>query len=242
MRKDMARRPVRDFTTARSVALSAATCLLAACLLAAGLLAPVQVDAAPLCLSQPTRSHAIEVTLTFEEATIDRSLSKADLTARMGQGAGRQVHGLHSHGLGLSYRIQPAALPKDEGYCFWLESVELEITYAAPTIFVASEHRPNGCNDQAIRQHEAEHERVARNTFDYYRPRFADLLARARLPHPSAPVWTEDPQAKTEEVLAEVQALVEPEVEKLRSLMNERQARVDSPTNYRLTQQRCPNW
>jgi len=199
-------------------------------------------SAAPLCLSQPTSSQAIEVTLAFEEAKVDRSLTESELTARMGKGPGLQVHGLHSHGLRLSYSIQPAARTLDGGFCYWLETVKLEITYSAPTIFVAKKHRPNGCNDQAIRQHEAEHERVARNTFEYYRPRFGDLLARAGLPHPSAPVWVEDPQAKTEATMAEIQGLVEPEVAKLRELMAERQARVDSPTNYRLTQQRCPNW
>ena len=220
---------------------------LALMLLPAPLLTPLPaslpgVRAAPLCLSQPTRPYSVDVRLVMEEARIDRSLSQAELSARMGVEGARQVHGIHSHGLRLDYRIQPAALPEGEGYCFWLEVIEVVITYAAPTIYVASEHAPNGCNDQAVRQHEAEHEQVARGTFEYFRPRFGDRAARAGLPQPSAPVWTKDYNEETEQQLARLKEALAPVVADLQVRMEERQARVDSPVNYRLTKQRCPSW
>lgn len=197
--------------------------------------------AQPLCLSQPERSFRVEVQLKLPKPEIDRSLSRRQLAERMGK-TGSQVHGLHSHGTGLRYSLSHAALPKEGGFCFWLETVVVEVTYASPKIFVASEHRPGGCNDQAILAHETEHERVARRTMEGFRPRLSAVIARAGLPQPSAPLWTQDHEAQAQRELARVGELLAPEMEEMRKLMMERQERVDSPNNYKLTQNRCPNW
>ncbi len=223
----------------------ARTCFVALALLAAlfasGLFASRSAAAQPLCLSQPERSFRIEVELNLPKPEIDRSLSRQQLAQRMGK-TGSQVHGLHSHGTGLRYSLSHAALPKEGGYCFWLETVLVEVTYASPTIFVAKDHRPGGCNDQAILAHETEHERVARRTMESFKPRLSSAIARAGSPQPSAPIWTQDHEASAQRELARVGELLAPEMEEMRELMIERQKRVDSPNNYRLTQNRCPDW
>ena len=198
--------------------------------------------AQPLCLSQPQRGFSIDVELVLPEPRIDRSLSSAELSQRIGKTGRFTVHGLHSHGLELRYGLRHAARPAGQGHCFWIERLEVEIVYSQPTIFIASGHRPGGCNDQAIRQHEAEHERVARRTFQYTRPGFGDALARAGFPQPSAPLWTEDPEAEAKAQLERIGEVLAPEVERLQNLMTERQTLVDSPTNYSFIRKRCPEW
>lgn len=227
------------------IALAVCT-LLAAALLGAFASGPAR--AAVTC-SKPPQPASVEVTSGALEVTFDHALSKAELAALAdreyghGHGKGGAVFGLTAGRVSAGLEVHALMEKRRDGiYCGWPARVIASVAYDGPiAVHVAREHPKGSCQHDAILRHEMEHVAVFREALGDYEKRLRRALERA-LAEGRFPVMGRDRAAVQAEVNRPFETAFKRAVAEAASARDQRNARLDTPENYRRTRNLCRSW
>ncbi len=194
------------------------------------------------CATPVDSQFRVEVRLEVAPVNLDRSKTKAQLTELSFHGPRAKVLGLMRAALGLHTTATYKQSEATNGFCFWVEEVEVVLRYQSMDIYVASEYSENSCAYHAILRHEKDHVAVAQNYLDRHAPRFRAALTSLLIPKPQSPklVGTEEEtKTEVERLLAK---LLKPVVKEMRRDLLEAQADLDTPLQYARVRGQCKNW
>lgn len=179
-------------------------------------------------------------------ATYNRNLNVAgirNLFSNRGQAAG----GPHSRALGitavetiLSLRAASRLVPRQNGYCVYLTSVDADFGWQRLQVFIASELKSGSCGYSAVLDHENQHVAINRETATQFAPR-----VRARLEEllkAQKPVFVRDTGPATDAILDQIKNRSAPVVNDFAEMLAARQAVIDTAKNYSATSALCADW
>ena len=158
------------------------------------------------------------------------------------------VLGPHERALGITYAEttygaeahSSATTVKGGGYCVYLTGLDIQFGFKRMEVYVAAEFEPGTCEYKSVLDHENQHVSVNRTTLRDFAPRFrakVEKLLRAQVP-----VYTRDAQAGMDQALASVDKGMSVLLNQFQKLTGDRNASLDSASNYAATGKLCENW
>ena len=188
---------------------------------------------------------AVTVTPLIGGSSINNEHRQASMQQLSGIGDGMQ-HGTVPLALGLTLtriintaRIS-AYLQNDfigNGACGALTALDVEFGFEPHTIYIPAEFAPQSCAYNAIYAHEARHVATDRAILEDHLP---ILLARIKEAAASiAPVYGVDPAAVQATLKAQIEQIMEAEMQSFSRGRERAQARVDSVEEYAMVSQSC---
>ena len=109
-------------------------------------------------------------------------------------------------------------------------------------VYIASEYSPTSCPYKAVLAHEKKHAEIARRHLDFYVQPIRSVLSSLAIPRPDRPLDVETADAGEAKLKDTLQRLMAPIFEDMRTRVDEAQARVDTPQEYRRVRRQCKNW
>ncbi len=188
------------------------------------------------------KDYSIDVRVEFPQIRLDRSRSRAELSKMAAQGRGAKQLGLMVSELEIRNFANFQAVEFGDKYCFWVDEIEVDLTYTALDVYVAKEYRPPSCAYRVILEHEKKHVAVLREHAERYSPDVRKALTSLLIPDPDHPALVESTDAAEQEIEALFQELLAPIFEKMQVSIDQAQASLDSPQSYRLVYDRCNDW
>ncbi len=157
------------------------------------------------------------------------------------------VLGDHARALGITYaethyeaNARSSATTMRGGFCVYLASVDIDFGWRRMEVYVASEFAPGSCEYRSVLDHENQHVAANNGSLREFAPRFraeVEKILRAQ-----QPVFTRDAQAGMDVALASVEQGMSASLAQFQKLMAERNAPLDSSSNYDATAKLCANW
>ena len=131
-------------------------------------------------------------------------------------------------------------VPRGEGYCAYLSSVEIEFGWEEMNVYIPAEFPEGSCEYRAVLDHENQHVTIIRSSLREFAPgaraRVEALLRNAR------PTFTRSNNGSADEVLAPVSAQLTALLNEFDTLHSNRSAVIDTPSNYAAVTGMCKNW
>ncbi|MEX2450591.1 MAG: hypothetical protein WD407_07030 [Rhodospirillales bacterium] len=125
-------------------------------------------------------------------------------------------------------------------YCAYPAAVELELGYPTFTVWVDRRYRRGTCEYQAILDHEHEHIGIYRDKLylhvDSLRGQIARVIRRFR------PIVVTSPQEAAGRVQTQISRKIRPLVDKFHRIADSANAKIDTPSSYRIIHSLCRNW
>jgi len=157
------------------------------------------------------------------------------------------VVGPHERALGITYSQTLFSLegattvkPVRGGYCIYINKIEAEFGWKRMEVYVASDFKPGTCEYRAVLDHENQHVGVNNAALREFAPRFRATLEKVLTDQ--QPVFSSDGQAGTNAALEAVQDRMEGYLNQFQQLAAQRNAPLDSQSNYGETAKLCANW
>lgn len=194
------------------------------------------------CPWSADRAYDVVMQIDVPQARLHHDRSRAELNEISFHSPRARVLGLANTGLQFKWRVRYTANPFGDGFCFWVNRVELTLRYPSPDIYVAREYRPGTCQFRVILEHEKEHYRISRAVLRRYAPRLQTALASLTIPTGLRPVLVDSPEAARDQVQALMRRQVDPIYREMAQNLRQVQAEIDSPTEYRRTFKQCRDW
>jgi TPR repeat protein len=204
--------------------------------------APRQVALSGTCPVEAADPFDIDVRIEIPQAPIIRDHSSAELSRATFHGAGSRVLGLMVPNFDIKTQGRYGIRPYGDDHCFWVAGISVELFYRSIDIYVAKEYKTNSCNYHAVLLHEQEHVNVARENLQRFAPRVRGALTSLNIPQAEAPIMVASPEAAEAEMRRLFAKILEPEYQKMMAALQEAQAKVDAPHEYRRVHRLCKNW
>jgi len=157
------------------------------------------------------------------------------------------VLGPHERALGITYAettytadARSSATTVRGGYCVYLNSLSVEFGWKRMEVYVASEFEPGTCEYRSVLDHENQHVAVNNGALRDFAPRFRAEVEK--MLRQQQPVFTRDAQAGMDAALANVDRGMSGLLNQFQKVMGERNAPLDSASNYEATGKLCQNW
>ncbi len=157
------------------------------------------------------------------------------------------VLGPHESALGITYaetnysaNANSAAATVRGGYCVYLTDIEVAFGWRRMEVYVASEFEPGSCEYRSILDHENQHVSVNNGALREFAPRFraeVEKMLRAQ-----QPVFSGNAEAGMDRAMASVEEGLSALLGQFQKIMAERNAPLDSSSNYDATAKLCANW
>lgn len=217
---------------------------LSACSIAAACIAATPNSAAAAQCEAPDDAHGLEVHVDVDagEPNVYNNLSKAELGSSNIHGRRRQILGTTQSGVDLRWFIDYQVEQYSDGYCFWVASIDVEISYQQLDVHIASEFDPTSCQYKAVLDHEYEHVDVAQAIMQPYAQQIYQALTTLSIPTAHLPAVADSPEQARQQVAAVLRQTLTPVRDEMALLLHDRQAEVDTIENYRRTWRRCRRW
>jgi hypothetical protein len=107
-------------------------------------------------------------------------------------------------------------------------------------VYIASEFQPGTCEYKTVRDHENQHVSTNNATLKEFAPRFRAELEK--ILSAQQPIFAADVQAATDAALTSVQRRMGAYMDQFQHMTAERNAPLDSASNYHETAKLCANW
>jgi hypothetical protein len=150
---------------------------------------------------------------------------------------------LAEHALKMDYQIGGLEHPNGDGFCVWVESVQVDFSYDKLDVYVSSQYPVGSCPYQVITNHENQHVAIDQRVLAKYRTLIEKALKRSRsIPtkaHPLSVVSMDNGKAIINKRLDAIVNKITAAYQKETIRQN---AKIDTPANYRRTQALCNNW
>ncbi len=157
------------------------------------------------------------------------------------------VVGPHTRALGITYaqtsynaEARSSATTVRGGYCVYLTALDIAFGFRSMEVYVASEFKPGTCEYRSILDHENQHVAVNTGTLRDFSPRFRAEVER--LLGKQQPVFTRNAQAGMDIALASFEKGMSAMFDQFQKQMAQRNAPLDSHSNYAATGKLCSNW
>jgi hypothetical protein len=124
----------------------------------------------------------------------------------------------------------------------WTASAVVDLSYQQLDVNIASEYAPGSCQYEAVLDHENEHVEVAQRVMEPYAQLIQRALMSVEIPTARSPIAVNSPEHAHAKVEATFERILLPVRDQLVRTLEEQQAHVDTPDNYRWTAQRCSKW
>lgn len=158
------------------------------------------------------------------------------------------VLGPHERALGITYAEtaygaearSSATKARDGGYCVYLTGLDVQFGFKRMDVYIAAEFEPGTCEYRSVLDHENQHVSLHKGALRDFAPRFraeVEKVLRAQ-----APVYARDAQAGMDQALAAVDKGMSGLLNQFQKLTAERNAPLDSASNYEATGKLCENW
>jgi len=203
---------------------------------------PLEVALGADCAPRAAEDFEIDVRIEVPQAPIIRDHGSAALTQATFHGTGSRVLGLMVPKFDITTQGNYGIKPHGDAHCFWVAGISAELLYRSIDIYVAKEYSRSSCNYRAILQHEQEHVNVARQNLQRFALRIRGALTSLNIPRADAPIKVASPEAAEAEMRRIFAKILEPEYREMLLDLQQAQARVDSPAEYRRVRRRCKKW
>ena len=150
---------------------------------------------------------------------------------------------LAEHEFKMDYQIGGLEHPNGDGFCIWVDSVDVSFSYAQMNVYVSSQYPEGSCPYRVILNHENQHVAIDKRVLDKYRARIERALKRSRsIPtkaHPMSVISMNNGKA----VIADrLNRIVDPILAAYKKEIIRENGKIDTPASYRRTQALCNNW
>ena len=199
-----------------------------------------------VCPHDPSldRSQVVHVRAEIPPAILRRDLDLAGINRESGGSAGSgKLQGLTlvEHRLAFYTRVSFAA--SRGRACVWFDTVNVNLTPAAVSIFVPSEYPEGSCEYDAVLVHEREHERVHRERLEAAAKEIEAALALAKwLPARGNPFEAADRASAEATLNDKIGRVVRPVYDKYKEDLTVAQNELDKPALYQWVSKRCEGW
>jgi len=147
------------------------------------------------------------------------------------------------HSLKMDYQVGGLEHPNHDGFCVWLESVNVDFSYVTLDVYVSSQYPEGTCPYQVILNHENHHVSIDQRVLAKYRARIDWVLKHNRsIPtrrHPMTVVSMENGKAI---LSAKLNAIVDAVTRDYQKEITRQNGKIDTPAAYKRTQSLCNNW
>ena len=191
-----------------------------------------------------------DVTLRIEpgKITLNNRYSRSQIKTLSGRGPSSVKLGSRWQPIGLTLTEQQFSMRVkvdakrigSDRFCGQLSRVDARLGYDKLKVYIARKYRPGSCNYRSILDHENRHVSVFRNTLVKYAPRVERRLRRFAASLGPVVATSADQAAKI--LQQKLQRELKPLIREMDREMDFRNAKLDSPQNYRKEQARCPQW
>ena len=198
----------------------------------------------------PTFGQSPDVTLRIEpgKITLNNRYSRSQIKTLSGRGPSSVKLGSRWQPIGLTLTEQQFSMrvkvrAKRIGsnrFCGQLSGVDARLGYDKLKVYIARKYRPGSCNYRSILDHENRHVAVFRNTLVKYAPRVERRLKRFAASLGPVVATSADQAAKIFQ--QKLQRELKPLIRGMDREIDFRNAKLDSPQNYRKEQARCSQW
>jgi hypothetical protein len=186
--------------------------------------------------------YQVNVDVQVGEPRVFNHMSKAELGTTNSHGGERQILGTTQSGFSLRWSINYQVSNWRSVYCFWTSSADVELTYKALDVNIASEYEPGSCQYEAVLDHELEHVQVAQDIMHPFAQELRTALSSLAIPTAHLPDVANTPEYAREEVEEAFRRTLLPVRDQMAQLLATRQEEVDSLENYQRTWARCQRW
>ena len=190
------------------------------------------------------------VTLLIKPGKIvlSNELSRSQITTLSGRrqlSSGIQSHWqpigltLTEHQFSMQIKVRAKQIAGNR-FCGQLSGVDAQLGYDKLEVYIARKYRPGSCHYRSILDHENRHVAVFRDALVKYAPRIKHRLKRfaASL----SPVVATSANQAAKILRQKLQRELKPLIREMGREMDFRNAKLDSPQNYRREQARCSQW
>jgi hypothetical protein len=150
---------------------------------------------------------------------------------------------LAEHEFKMDYQVAGLEHPRRDGYCVWVDSVDVNFSYAQMDVYISSDYPDGSCPYRVILNHENQHVAIDERVLAKYRTLFEAVLRRNRtIPtraHPLSVVSVKNGKSIIEERLNRI---VHPILEAYKKEVIRENGKIDTPASYRRSQSLCNNW
>jgi hypothetical protein len=157
------------------------------------------------------------------------------------------VLGPHERALGITYAetqyavdARSQAVPARGGHCVYLTEVNVSFGWKRMNVYIASEFTPGTCEYKTVLDHENQHVAVNNGSLKEYAPRFR--AETEKVLRTIQPVFSPDAEAGMDAALAPVQKRMSEMLAQFQDVTAQRNAPLDSRSNYSETGKLCANW
>ena len=157
------------------------------------------------------------------------------------------VLGPHERALGITYaqssygaeaRSKAATVPG--GYCVYLTELDVEFGFKHLDVYIAREFEPGTCEYRSVLDHENQHVSINNGTLKAFAPQFRAQVEKILTLQ--QPVFTTNAEAGMDTALKTVESNMSALLVQFQRAMAERNAPLDSRSNYAATSKLCANW
>ena len=197
-----------------------------------------------------TFGQSPDVTLRIEpgKITLNNRYSRSQIKTLSGRGPSSVKLGSRWQPIGLTLTEQQFSMRVkvdakrigSDRFCGQLSRVDARLGYDKLKVYIARKYRPGSCNYRSILDHENRHVSVFRNTLVKYAPRVERRLKRFAASLGPVVATSADQAAKI--LQQKLQRELKPLIREMDREMDFRNAKLDSPQNYRREQARCSQW
>jgi len=157
------------------------------------------------------------------------------------------VAGPHRRALGITYALTSFSLQGSTiirevtgGYCIYIDSVTADFGWKRLEVYVAAEFKPGTCEYRAVLDHENQHVAVNNRALKEFAPQFRaaleDALSREQ------PMFVRAIPANADASFMPLNRKMSGQLAAFQTLTAERNAPLDSASNYGETAKLCKNW
>jgi hypothetical protein len=200
------------------------------------------------CPQDPDGERArIDVVVSSFTTVVRHDLNLAQVGALPGmESAGpsgkRQGVTVFRHRLNYTTAIALSGRLLQSGSCAWLEKLTVDLTPEKAEIYVPSDYMEDSCEYQQILAHEHLHDDTHRDALTNAANVLRADLAKAGLPGRGLQIAVADRPEAEKLIEARIDAVTKPVFAGFKAELDERQAVIDLPENYRWTASRCADW
>jgi len=150
---------------------------------------------------------------------------------------------LAEHEFKMDYQIGGLEHPNRDGFCVWVDSLNISFSYSQMNVYVSSQYPEGSCPYQVILNHENQHVAIDQRVLAKYRARIERALWKSRsIPTKARPLTVISMNNGKAIIESRLNRIVDPILAGYKKEITRENGKIDTPANYRRTQALCRDW
>lgn len=126
--------------------------------------------------------------------------------------------------------------------CMWVDTIDVDISYPAVTMYIATEYPVGSCNYNVTLTHENEHVKVAKDLLAKHAARIRTELEKTTIPNKNMTMVVNDFISGQSQIDTLLKQIVDPLIQDFEKEIEIEFSKLDSPANYENVRSQCPSW